>query len=415
MKRPLQILAAGLGIALFGCQPDAEMQQAMEQAAGRPSNLRQESITAASWNSGLLSTAVVPLDKLQPISDAVSGSNIWKSNNPEIFKGNGWLMQNARTDSQRGGASYPLSGTFPVYLFHINQSNAQKYLHVLVTNPNATAVTLSGKGSMYTNAEKPLTGAGAGQSYNVSKDWLLNTPRTTFSGVSLGSFKAYEVAKLPMSHGNMIDGRFEITASAGVYVYTVVTSTGNLADAINLAQGAPAPGDIYTPNANAYGREAGVYAASVWSGTTNIELPASASHLGLALNTSGKFAFNGKYQQDQNAVAVSKLSDSAEKTYGNYGHRYDITLAMSNPHASAKTVKLYFASNFTSSTNSPSFTYSGMLLLNGAQKVIYTTPTAPKQLLATWTVNASSPFNARMSFYVPGLITTGQQLILEVQ
>ncbi|WP_246069992.1 DUF3370 family protein [Mangrovivirga cuniculi] len=152
----------------------------------------------------------------------------------------------------------------------------------------------------------------------------------------------------------------------------------------------------------------------MWSGSTNISLPSSTSYLGLALNTSSKFAVNGVFLQDQNATYVMKLSDSSEKTYGNYGHKYDITLAMYNPHSTSKQVTLYFGSNYTNSSNSPSFTYNGPLKMNGVIKNIYTTPTAPRQWLATWTVPANSPFNANLDFYVPGLITTGQQLILQV-
>ncbi len=211
----------------------------------------------------------------------------------------------------------------------------------------------------------------------------------------------------------MVDGRFELTASAGAYVYTVVTSTGSLTDAINATQGSPAAGDIAQPGTNAYGREAGVYSHSIWAGTTNIDVPAAPAHLGLALNTSNKFAVNGVFLQDQTAGALMKLSDSAPRTYGNYGHKYDVTLALRNPSSSARTVRLSLASNYTSSTNSPSFTYNGPILLNGTQKTIYTTPTAPKQWLATWTIPAGSNFNGRVTFFVPGLITIGQQLILE--
>ncbi|WP_246069991.1 hypothetical protein [Mangrovivirga cuniculi] len=137
-------------------------------------------------------------------------------------------MQNSRNDAQRGGAATPISGTFPVYLFHINKSGSQKYVHVLVTNPNSSSITISGKGSMYTNSEKPLYGSGTGQSYHVSRDWLDNTPRYSFTNVTLQPYKAYEVAKLPVAQGAMVDGRFEVTASAGAYVYTVVTSGGVL-------------------------------------------------------------------------------------------------------------------------------------------------------------------------------------------
>jgi len=119
------------------------------------------------------------------------------------------------------------------------------------------------------------------------------------------------------------------------------------------------------------------------------------------------------YAQDQNAPYQYKLTGASSKTYGNYGHKYSVVLKLQNANSSAKTVRLSLASNFTNTTNSPSFTYNGPIILNGTLKNIYTTPTQPKQLLAEWTVGANSSFNATLSFYIPGLITTGQQFILE--
>ncbi|PWJ41893.1 DUF3370 family protein [Sediminitomix flava] len=414
MKRASLAISMMIGLlSLSACHEESQLQQEInDQIPSQSSHLRS-AVTQADWTPGSISS-IVPLDQLEDLGGQPTEKEVWKSNNPEIFRGTGWLMQNSRTDATRGGAPTPLSGTFPIYLFHINQSGSQKYVHILVTNPNNSAITVSGKGSMYTNSEKPLLGAGTGQSFHVAKDWLNNTPRYSFSNVNINKYKAYEIARLPVANNSMIDGRFEVTASAGAYVYTVVTSTGSLTDAINKSQSGPANGDIYSPNPNAYGREAGVYESSEWVGSTDISLPSSQSYIGFALNTSGKFAYNGVYQQDQNAPAVTRLSDSADKTYGNYGHRYDITLAMNNPNSTAKQVTLYFASNYTNSVNSPSFTYNGPLRMNGVVKNIYTTPTAPRQWLATWNIPAGANFNGKLDFYIPGLITTGQQLILQV-
>ncbi|REE01177.1 DUF3370 family protein [Marinoscillum furvescens] len=411
MKKPTIYLVFSVVLLVFSACEQEEVGQMpkFQEVAGAVSS----TIPASSWQSGSISS-IVPPDELEDLGGQLEGTNIWKSNNPEIFRGTGWLMQNSRTDASRGGSATPMSGTFPIYLFHINKTGSQKYVHVLVTNPNSSTITISGKGSMYNNAEKPLTGSGTGQSFHVAKDWINNNPRTSFSNVSLGQYQAYEVAKLPVSNNGMIDGRFEVTASQGVYVYTVVTSGGSFTDAVNKSQGGPAAGDIYSPGTNAYGREAGVYDESVWKGTTNLPLPASTSHLGLALNTSSKFAVNGVYLQNQNADDVMRLSDSADKTYGNYGHKYDITLAFTNPHSTSKTVSVYFGSNYTNSVNTPSFTYNGPVLMNGVTKNVYTTPTSPRQWLATWTVPAGGAFNGNFDFYVPGLITTGQQLVLVV-
>ncbi|BDU25741.1 MULTISPECIES: DUF3370 family protein [unclassified Flavobacterium] len=402
-------------ILIYACSNEENVKESVSQTVSNKTakaQLAVNSLVSSDWTSGTLSTSIVPPQNLKHLSGNLSEKPIWKSNNPEIIRGNGWLMQNARVDSSRGGSSNPLSGTFGVYLFHINQSGSVKYLHVLVSNPQTSALTISGKGSTYTNSEKPLNGSATGQSYFVSKDWLQNTPRTTFNNVTINPSKVYEVYRATLANNNMVDGSYEITASQGVYVYTVVTSTGSINDAVNATQTAAA-GDIYTESTNTYGREAGIYTESGWSGTTDIDLPTGPAYMGLCLNTSSKFAVGGTYLQNQNAPFSYKLNGASQNTYGNYGHKYTLTLKLNNPNSTSKNVSLTFASNFTSATNSPSFTFNGPLYLNGALKNIYTTPTQPAQNLATWSIPANSFFNATITFYVPGLITTGQQLILK--
>ncbi len=371
------------------------------------------SYTTNQWTNGALSSSIVSPANLKPLGGDLSGSSIWKSNNPEVFRGNGWLMQNSRTDAARGGAATPLSGTHPLYLFHINKSGVTRYLHVIVTNPQTTGITISGKGSVYTNQEKPL-GVSTGQSYQVARDWLDNTPRTTFSSVTLASQQAYQVYRATMPNGSLVDGRFEITASAGAYYYTVVTSSGTLTDAVNATQGAPATGDLAAlPAPDKFGREAGIYAASGWNGTTNVDIPAAPAHIGLDLNTTGKNPSGTVILQDQTAAFSMRLSDSSDRTHGNYGHRYAVTLALKNLSSTARTVRLSIGSNVTGTVDTPSFTYNGPITLNGTLKNVYLKPTAPKQVLATWNIAANGVFNGNVTLYVPGLITVNQQLILE--
>jgi Protein of unknown function (DUF3370) len=371
------------------------------------------SYTASQWRTGALTSSIVSPANLKALGGDLSGATIWKSNNPEVIRGNGWLMQNSRTDASRGGTATPLTGTHPLYLFHINKSGSTKYVHVLVTNPQNSSVTISGKGSMYTNQEKPL-GISTGQSYQVARDWLENTLRTSISSTTLGSRQAYQVYRATVPNGGIVDGRFEITSSAGVYYYTVVTSSGTLTDAINASQGGPASGDLASlPAPDKFGREAGIYAASGWSGTTNLDVPAAPAHIGLDFNTTGKNPSGTVILQDQTASASMRLSDSSDRTHGNYAHKYAVTLALSNTSSSARTVRLSIGSNVTGTVDTPSFTYNGPLTLNGTLKNVYLKPTAPKQVLATWTINANSSFNGSITLFVPGLITVNQQLILE--
>lgn len=372
--------------------------------------------SAASWSPGTLPVStdpakqVLPNERLLPLNVTLGGAKIYKSNNPEIFRGNGWLMQNSRTDASRGGSRYALSGTNPLYLFHINKSGATKWLHVLVTNPNAASITVSSKGSYYTNTEKPLTGAATGQSYFVARDWLNNTlrqPQT--AATSLAQYAAKEIMKIQVANSAMVDGRFEITTSGNAYYYTVITGTGSTRDAISASQGAFASGDYYTESTNTYGREAGVYAYSTVSADNSLALPASAGHIGFALNTSNKFSSS---LENQTADALMRLSNSSSRSYGNYGHKYKVVFRLSNNNSSSKTVRLYFASNSVNAAQSNA-TWNGPLRMNGSVVNVYTKLNAPRQRLSSWTVPPGQ-FNVTLEFFVPGLITANQQLIFEM-
>ncbi|WP_345551260.1 DUF3370 family protein [Microbulbifer aestuariivivens] len=366
----------------------------------------QPCTSASDWQTGSLSGDIVDPTLLQPLALEIDQRKIWKSNNPETVDGDGWLMQNSRADAQRGGAATPLSGCFDVYLFHINNSGSAKYVHLLASNPNSSSVTLTGSGSMYNNSEEPLVGIGGGLNYQVAYDWLFDTPRSTFNS-SIPPLSATELVRVPLS--SMIDGRYELCTDQGVYLYTVATSTGDSNDAINLSQSGRAPGYIARPDVDKFGREAGIYQGSGISAVQVVELPQGPGHIAFNFNTTNKIY---TYLQDQTSAALMHLGDSSDRTHGNYGHHYKVTLHLRNPASVARTATFTFASNLTGS--GPSFTWNSPALLNGQLKNIYVTPQKPAQTLASYTLPASGAQTINLELYVPGLITTNQQLIVEV-
>jgi Protein of unknown function (DUF3370) len=368
-------------------------------------------ISSSDWSIGtLLVPNIVPLEKLKPLTGMARGMPIWKSNNPEVFTSDGWLMQNALNSSRQLLGSAQLSGNFGIYLFHINKSSTTQIIHLLVTNPQSSPVQVSGKGSMFSNSTFPLLGQGTGLNYQVARNWLTDIHRVEFDSVNLAPNKTYPIDQHTLKSSNMIDGHFELITTAPVSISAVVTSTGNLNDAIALSQGNPADGDIAQPGSNRFGREAGICRHSEWAGTTEIEIPATQAHLGLCLNTSNKFT---PALQDQTSDYLLRLGDSAERSYANYGHKYDVTLALKNSSITQRRVRLSFGSNVTSPQDRPSFTYNGPIQVNNRIQDVYTKPTAPRNELETVTIAANARIEIRLQFYVPGLITIGQQLILE--
>lgn len=417
-------LFVSAGFLLFACNKQQTYRQettennnfAVKKEKTNPgSNLVARTVNATEWTAGLMPVTtditqhILPDTKLKPLDILLSGPKLYVSNNPEQFTGNGWLMQNSRTDATRGGSTYALSGTNNVYLFHINKVTTAKYIHLMISNPNAGNITYTGKGSYYTNAEKPLAGGATGQSYFVAKDWLNNTLRKTISTpVTIQPGKVVEVFKAQMNANNMIDARFELNTTGNAYYYVVITSNGNLTNAINATQGTFAAGNYYTESTNTFGREAGVYSNSDVSASNVLELPSVASRIGFCLNTTAKF----KQLEEQTAPANMTMLGSSSRSYGNYGSKYNVHFQLQNNTGVTKTVKFYFASNAVDATKSNG-TWNGPVKLNNSAVIdIYTQLNNPRKQLATWTVPAGA-FNVNLDFYVPGLITTNQQLIFE--
>jgi hypothetical protein len=185
---------------------------------------------------------------------------------------------------------------------------------------------------------------------------------------------------------------------------------------VNASQRGPAAGEIYPPGPARFGREAGICAHSILAGVTPIEVPDAPAHLGLCLNTSNKFA---SYLQDQTSDFVMRLGDSSERTYANYGHKFDVTLQLTNPAASPRRLRLSFATNLVKDQDSPSFAFHGPIRVtdgvNDTVQDVYVRPTAPRQVLIdSLALEAGAARPLRLQFFVPGLITIGHQLILEV-
>jgi hypothetical protein len=370
-------------------------------------------IGSRDWLPGAPQGQVAGAD-LRELPSSPSGPPIWVSNNPERFTSNGWLVLHSRTDPNRGGAADPLAGSFPAYLFHLNGSGAGKWLHLVASNPQAAAISVSAIGSIYTNGEHPLGGPGTGPSYRVAADWLTQQPAITIPTQVIAPGTGVVLLSKAVGPNQMIDGRFELEASAGVYLYAVITSSNDAAAAINASQGAPATGDIALPGPNAYGREAGLYEHGELIATLSATLPPGPGHLGFCFNTVAKFAWDGELLQEQTAAARTIHSDSAERTWGNYGHHFVVEIDLQNPGPDSRTVRLAIASLFTANTDQPSFTWSAPMRVgpvDDAQVVqSWTTPTKPVDELGSWVIAGEAELKLRVEAYVPGLITAGQQL-----
>ncbi len=361
----------------------------------------------SAWADGLAPERVLGPD-LADLPGGLEGDPLWVSNNPERVFGPGWLMQHARIDADRGGAALGLEA-FVAYMFHLNASAAPLSFHLIATNPGDADVTLEAQGSLYDNARFPIS-PGTGPSVAVAEDALTGT-RSIDVTVIVQPGQGVEIGRINLAAGGILDGRVTIEASGGMYLYMVATSSGSTQEAINLSQGDPAPGEILEPGPNAFGRMAGVYSNVRWASTFDVDVPAAPAHLGLALNTTDKFQLDGATLQSQTAPALVNLSDSSDESFGNYGMAYDLQLRLCADED--RTVGLRFGSNFVALEDTPSFTWAGPLRVNRELVDVLTTPTAASMDLGEWTIRAGSCIVTDVNFVVPGLITGGQQLVLE--
>lgn len=348
--------------------------------------------------------------ELLDLPGALEGDPFWVSNNPERIFGAGWLFQHARADAERGGESLSLE-RFSAYLFHLNASGGALTVHLIATNPNPDPVTVSAEGSLYDNGQHPI-GELTGPSVAVAADHLEGTGNVDVQALSIPPSGGVELARISVSAAAVLDGRVEVEASAGVFLYAVATADGSTDTAINLTQSSAASGEIVQPGPNEFGRMAGVYSHDSWRTELTAEIPPAPAHVGLALNTNDKFQLDGVTLQDQTAPALVRLSDSSEKSYGNYGMQYDLTLSLCAPDE-PRTVGVVFGSNYTNDVDQPSFTWNGPVRVGSEIVGVYTRPTAPSTELAEVTVSAGACVELPIEFLVPGLITGGQQLVLE--
>jgi hypothetical protein len=345
------------------------------------------------WTPGNLES-LPAFPTLRPLPGGAAGGPVFTSNNPEAFTSTGFLYQVARAHDVRGGESYPLSGDFGVYLHHVNETGGTKYLQLLVTNPNSSAITVSGEGSAWTSREIPLAQLG-GPDYAVAEAFLTGTPRHTISTTTVASFKATTVWITSLHHNGYVDGRFQLNTSADAYVYLMVTDTDDVNEAVGLTQVAAA-GDIRTPGdpPPPYGREAGVYASDRWAGAWTVDIPAAGHWVGYALNT----ATGTGHTQVQAFPKLTAFADSAKEAVGMYGNIYDLYITLAPALDSAAAVDVVLASH---GGGDPNFWWNGPIEVDGALQPVWLAPESPMQTLKTVNLGALATVHLRQ--FVQGL------------
>jgi hypothetical protein len=282
---------------------------------------------------------------------------------------------------------------------------------ILVTNPNGSDVTVSLRGSGYSQDETGGLALGASPDYRVSKEWISGAPRTDTGLVTIAPGKGAVLWASSAGQNREIDGRFALKASRAVRVYVVATSDGSLQKSLDASQPVvDAPGD-YRPSGNPpppFGREAGIYAHDTWRSAFDVEVPAGPKHVAFMVNT----ATGGGLSQVQAFPALSHYDVSAREAVGMYGNVYDVDLGLRNTLAGAVARRVRVA--FHSLANgTASRWWDGAALVNGGLLDVRHVPGDESTTLFEGVVAPGEIRRVRFRAMVPGLAAIPQALSVE--
>jgi hypothetical protein len=385
---------------------------------------------------------------------------------PEIIESEGWLM----APPQINGNKQAVTGDTEYYTFHYNRTNVAGYYVLLASNPlRNEAITINAQGVLlakddvgvftFPNTDYVIEK----ESYEVADRFInnnfnVNTGNLSIPFLGSGQSNAKVLAYRKVGNGNGIDGRFKMKITGQAYIYSVfviqksgetidkmlqraiqmaTTDTGSMADIAKRAKGEwldkfgyivetfSGNTPVNTP-AGRYGRECGLYQKSGWLINNDITLPATKGFLGFCMINDRKTV---NYPEDQTAPNTAltlvdarrypaiKDFSNATRSYGNYGHYYDVTLKFINTQARIRNMALSFAFN-TPDASKQNARFVGAMKVKVGTNNETTVPVMvrlndPRKNLASFTVGANTSQTVKIRFYVPGLITAGNQLIVE--
>jgi hypothetical protein len=296
--------------------------------------------------------------------------------------------------------------------------------------------------------------------------------RSVSSTIPANSFAILDEVSAPNSQ--TIDGRYELSASNSVVVYLVFDNLDALTASAKLTQlstivgsntnratgtwrdangyivetGTPGPSvpasGMQVPTAQTrFGRECGIYLNDSWTGTTTVTLPTNIATLRLHYNTSVK---SGGQEQCANAGTVTTASGTfrsttpvdsraflgsdyslfssrptnALRSYGNYGHTYDLTFNIVNTTGRQRRVQILVGRAGGARYYAPFWVSSAGFVSGNVNTTtdIVLDPGVPggnvsEKPIADVVIGNNAPgASIRVRAVVPGSITIGQYLLV---
>ncbi len=367
--------------------------------------------SSCDYHEGLISGDRPERHTLCALPGGGVGGPVLTSNNPEIVAGPGLLYGNARPLVSRGGQPVSLSGRFGVYLHHLvdTPDDSSLFISLLVTNPNSVAVHVDVEGAGFSQTDTGGLQLGHSPDYQVSRDFLLNTPNVLHHDVVIDPSRPFVAWQRRAADRVEVDARFVIHSDAPVFVYVVASATADVNDAVRAVL-IDAPGDyrISGEPAPPFGREAGVYAHDTWQGVIDLTVPRSPAHAAFMVNT----ATGAGFSQVQAFPAIAHLEGSAREAVGMYGNIYDLRIVLSHDGdgQARRRARVWLTSLATANI---SRYWDGVATVNDSPIDIRHVPGAPSTLLSTVDLEPGVSEVLHFKAMVPGLTSLPQALVIE--
>ncbi len=367
-------------------------------------------VSASGGSAPALPTAA----ELNPLFGSPSGPKMAVSNNPEILWGEGVLYTNAARNPGLRAAPTELAEVM-LYFHHINQRLPLGLeapgsvlgdvflpvnVSVLLTNPTKLPIQVDVSGAAF--AQNDVDGLALGKSpdFLVTKAWASGNLRSLALRIDPG--KSALVTTLAVSGNREVDGLFKIKGSGNFNIYVVAHAKPGIDEAVKQMK-TDARGDIRSPGPGKFGRTAGVYSNSTWSGRADLSIAAVGKRYSFAVNSAPN-------QGSPPFAGVAVLGDSAQAAVGMYGAVYDLDLCLTNESPAERKVRVSFASI---GAGNPSRFWDGIGLVDGQPATIQHTPQKRSTVLKTLTLSPQSDMPFRFKAQVPGLASIPQAFSIE--
>lgn len=322
--------------------------------------------------------------EVRPLPGQLDNIPVFNSNSPEVVSRQGILLSTFPPQGKsqpQAHLNFPFDGRFDIFAHHIARPTNPEdlrtlYLNLLAYNPSSKPITLEilQAASYVSQPDAPFIQLPsvldnndgtvfAGPGSRVMTEILQGRRQSSFPEQIIIAPQQFQMLfnapisvktlKPPLNGRSLLmrlhsRGKIHIASLAQYATQNPdgTESSPTLASWVKLLQQESLvtprdrpPTPPHSPEDIIYGRVAGVALGSVWKAQlNNLTIPEPGAAISYVLSSlpGGQLGTN----QNQSAPMVVRYNDTAYQAHGNYGIQYSLTLDLSNPTLSPKTVVL---------------------------------------------------------------------------